>query len=262
MTLPSPATHTPPDVDSGAGAVRAPTRGEGLAARLLTGEAGKLAVYELLSTVLEPGLGRDRAHSAAMRLLCGIPGEGVGPLRRIGRATARELQEIGGLTPTATARLIAALELGRRFAAERAAHRCQLTGPEDVYQRFHTRLRDLTSVEYWVVAITDGHEVVREVMVSRGPEPAAVHCRNVFRPALLEGVGRLVLVHNDPTATRRPQPSDADREMTAEIAKAAALLGLHLSDHVIVGLNGYLSYKDAGLLTARHRTRNTPAGRR
>lgn len=260
MIFPSVATDTPPCLEKGDAAWRLITRGDRPVARLLNGDADKLAAYELLSMVLEPGLGHERAHAAAIRLLCSISGEDVGPLRRIGRATPQQLQEIGGLTPAAAARLLAALELGRRFASERVAHRCRITAAEDVYERFHTRLRDLTTVEYWVLAMNDGHEVVNEVMVSRGSESAPVHCRDVFRPVLLAGVRRIVLVHNDPSATRRPRPSDGDRDMTVDIAEAAAAVGLVLWDHVVIGVNGYLSYKDAGLLTARRRKRRTPEG--
>jgi DNA repair protein RadC len=242
-------------------AAGAPTRqtrrsDDGTQARLLRGEADRLPVYELLATLLEPGLGKARAHEASIRLMCEVPGgDWLGPLRRLARSKPHELRTIGCITEAATARVIAALELGRRFAAEQSTHRQRLTTPEDVFHRFRTRLRDLTAIEYWVIAMNEGHEVLREVMVSRTPEPAQVAGRDVLRLALIEGATYVVLIHNDPTATRRPRPSDADRDMTVDIGEAAALVGLVLWDHVIIGVNGYLSYNEAGILTARRRKR-------
>ena len=45
-----------------------------------------------------------------------------------------------------------------------------------------------------------------------------------------------------------PAPSRADREVTAEIKAASALLGITLHDHIIVGKNGHASLKGMRLI--------------
>jgi DNA repair protein RadC len=52
-------------------------------------------------------------------------------------------------------------------------------------------------------------------------------------------------VHNHPSGD--PTPSKADIETTREVAKAAALLGISLHDHVIVGRGRHTSMKSLGL---------------
>ena len=54
------------------------------------------------------------------------------------------------------------------------------------------------------------------------------------------------LVHNHPSGD--PTPSRADIEMTREVAKAAALLGVTVHDHVIVGRGRYVSLRSLGHL--------------
>ena len=54
------------------------------------------------------------------------------------------------------------------------------------------------------------------------------------------------LVHNHPSGD--PTPSKADIAVTQEIKKAAALLGLTLHDHVIIGRNRHASLRELGLI--------------
>jgi DNA repair protein RadC len=56
----------------------------------------------------------------------------------------------------------------------------------------------------------------------------------------------IILVHNHPSGD--PSPSREDIEMTKEIKKAAAALGIVLHDHVIVGNGDWLSFRRTGLL--------------
>lgn len=54
------------------------------------------------------------------------------------------------------------------------------------------------------------------------------------------------LVHNHPSGD--PTPSRADIEMTREVMQAAALLGVQLHDHLIIGRGG----RHASLRTLGH----------
>jgi len=52
--------------------------------------------------------------------------------------------------------------------------------------------------------------------------------------------------HNHPSGD--PSPSREDREFTRRLASAADLVGLRLLDHVVVGREGCVSFREAGLL--------------
>ncbi|HET6229443.1 MAG TPA: JAB domain-containing protein [Longimicrobiaceae bacterium] len=221
--------------------------------RILTHDPGDLALHELLSILLEPGLGRARADAAAIQLMCGLPAvDGRGPLRRMGRATASEICATAGITPVATARILAALEFARRFATEPAlAPGTRIVDSDSIFRRVHSRMRDLDRTEYWTLVLNHQNEIVREFVVSRGLRSAAlVHAREVFRPALREHAPRVVLVHNDPDARGVPTPSAFDRMTTHQLSRGAETLDLMLMDHVIVGDAGYFSFAKAGMLVA------------
>ncbi len=73
-----------------------------------------------------------------------------------------------------------------------------------------------------------------------------VYPREVAKRALELHATALILVHNHPSGD--PAPSRPDIEMTAEIGRAVATLGVALHDHVIVGNGRWLSFRREGLL--------------
>lgn len=215
---------------------------------LLTHKGKGLADLDLLAALLEPGLGPVRAREGAARLLHGFPAEdGRRPLRRLGRAAPSELVKVGSITPAAAARVVAALELGRRFAMEPVDDRCRFRTARDVYERFYPRLRDLAQEEFWVLVLNRQHELVREVMVARGTlSEVRVEPADVLRPAIQAGGSPIVVVHNHPSGESTPSP--ADRALTGRLADAASLLGLELWDHVIIGERRYTSFREERLM--------------
>lgn len=221
--------------------------------RILDEDPINLALHELLSALLEPGIGSSDAHQRAVRLLCAVPGSAsLGPLRRLAGATADEILKSGGLTRSATARVLAALELGRRLASEATARPEHVANSHELAQRFTIRLRDLTHTEWWGVATSHCGEILAETLVARGNPPLP---RDVLRAALRVGATGIALVHNDASARGKPRPSREERELTVDIADAGSVMNVSLWDHVVIGRRRHFSYADAGILTTRPRRR-------
>ncbi|MFZ4778134.1 MAG: JAB domain-containing protein [Terrimicrobiaceae bacterium] len=77
------------------------------------------------------------------------------------------------------------------------------------------------------------------------------HPREIFRSVIVGNSFAFVLAHNHPSGS--PDPSDADRRLTATLRDGAALLQINLLDHVIIGNPGpdhlpFFSFRNAGLL--------------
>ena len=69
---------------------------------------------------------------------------------------------------------------------------------------------------------------------------------DVYRALVREAAAAVVFAHNHPSG--EPTPSQDDIALTARLARAGALLGIRVLDHIIVGHEGYFSFLDAGLL--------------
>lgn len=77
-------------------------------------------------------------------------------------------------------------------------------------------------------------------------DASAVYARQVFRSALLRNASSLIFCHNHPSGD--PEPSLSDRELTRDLVAGAAVLGIKVLDHIIVGRDRCFSFADQGLI--------------
>lgn len=217
---------------------------------------GALAPRELLALLIEtgtPGTAGRTPRSAvelAGDLLQHFAGEGGVPsLRRVMTASLAELCAVPGIGPAKAAKVLAALELGRRAAEEARPERDRISTPRDVYERMRLTLRDLPHEEFHVLLLNTRNEVLRDLQITRGTLDASlVHPREVFRPAITQAAASVILVHNHPSGD--PSPSAEDRAVTRQLRTAGEALGIEVLDHVVVGEGRYVSFVEAGLWNA------------
>jgi DNA repair protein RadC len=55
-----------------------------------------------------------------------------------------------------------------------------------------------------------------------------------------------VLIHNHPSGDPRPSPEDI--QMTKRVGKALEAIDVALSDHLIIGRKGYVSFRECSLV--------------
>ncbi len=202
-----------------------------------------LALRELLALVIGAGVRNASAIAAADEIL----GRAGGSARGLARLSAAVLAEVEGIGPARSARLAAALELGRRAAAEEGIESDRIRGPADVWKRVGPTLRDLDQEEFHALLLNAQHRVVREVLVTRGILDASlIHPREVFRPAVVAGAAAVILVHNHPSGD--PSPSPEDRMVTRQLAGAGRTLGIPVLDHVIIGDGRWVALSSEGEL--------------
>lgn len=213
--------------------------------RLNSAGASALSTRELLAILVGSGTETQSAIEVAGRLLQ----QHDGSLRQLAGSSATEIQRVPGIGPAVTARLQAALELGRRMARESAGERPRIRGPRDVYELCAPALRDAKQEEFRVLLLNTQHAVLRELVVTRGTlDASVVHPREVFRAAIIESAAAVLLVHNHPSGD--PAPSREDREVTDQMAAAGQLVGIPVLDHIVIGDGRYVSFVEAGLLQA------------
>jgi DNA repair protein RadC len=205
--------------------------------------AHALTAAELLAILIGTGSSSGSALTVGQSVLA----DAGGSLRRI---AGRPVASLTGLPGMGTARAVvihAALELGRRMAAESRSEGAPIRAPADVFALFGPRLEDLPVEEFHVVVLDSQHRLERDVTVTRGIlNSSLVHPREVFREAIAERAAAIILVHNHPSGD--PTPSPDDRVVTSQIVAAGELLDIPVHDHVIIGRGRYVSFAEAGLL--------------
>jgi DNA repair protein RadC len=250
-----PVPETVEHVCRGDGAFRTPIRawfkGERPRERLRALGPGALPVRELLAILIGSGGRYGSALDVAGELLQHVGESGgleeVGHLRRLATLPPGVLEKHPGIGSATAARIVAALELGRRAAAELPGSGGPIRGPEDVFARVGPLLRDHQQEEFHALLLNTQHRVIRNVLVTRGILDAAlIHPREVFRSAIVESAAGVILVHNHPSGDPTPSPEDA--AVTRQLVAAGAAVGIPVLDHVIVGAGTFVSLSQRGVL--------------
>ena len=84
-------------------------------------------------------------------------------------------------------------------------------------------------------------------VISKGTVNATlVTPREIFVEAVKYHAVSLILVHNHPGGN--PTPSTCDKEVTERVFQAGEMLGIHLIDHIIIGDQKYVSFREEGLI--------------
>jgi len=205
--------------------------------------AGALTAQELLAILLGTGCAGRDALAVAGEALARCDGS----VRRLAGRPPAELAGTAGVGRAKAARVLAALELGRRLAAEADPAPDRIRGPADVHRFYAGRLRDLAVEEFHVLALGSQSQILGDVLVTRGIlNSSLVHPREVFRAAIAEAAAGIIVVHNHPSGD--PTPSADDRAVTRQLVDAGRLLDVPVYDHVVIGGGRFVSFAEAGLL--------------
>ena len=152
--------------------VHRPLRIDGPRERLLTVGVRHLSHRELLALLVGSGSRAGSVLDVADRLLAA----GEGSIRRLGSMDARALEGLPGVGLGTAARVLSALELGRRAAASLAQAEDPIRGPGDVFARLGPRLRDLPQEEFHALLLNTRHRRMHEsLMDRRNPRVAFNH---------------------------------------------------------------------------------------
>jgi DNA repair protein RadC len=163
------------------------------------------------------------------------------------QATLSELLEIKGIGLTKAIQLKAALHLGVRASRQQIKPRYLIEHSSHAYQLVKDILENEKREVFTAIFLdTKGFLITHEVISIGSLSQTLVHPREVFYSAIRHKAASLIVSHNHPSGDSTP--SSQDLKLTQTLLEASRLLGIPLKDHLIIGKNTYLSFKDQGLL--------------
>lgn len=202
--------------------------------RLLAHGPSALSAKELMAVLLSSGTTKEDVLTMSSRVLAEYGERNV-----LMSTDANGLAQDLNIPLGKAMQIVAAGELGRRFFQKRRNGAAVIRTSKDVFD-YTLDMRSL-SKEYLRGIYLDTHyQVLHDETLSIGTIDAnLIHPREVFRPAIAHAAAAVVLVHNHPSGI--PTPSQADCEVTLQIAEAGRILGIDLIDHVIVTEDAFVS---------------------
>lgn len=213
-----------------------------LRARFSEGGAAAMPDYELLELLLFRSIPRQDVKPLARLLL-----ETFGDLNRVVTAPLPRLLAVKGVGEAVAQDLKIMEAVAQRMMRARVMQRPVLSSWDALLDYCHTAMAHRETETFRVLYLDRKNVLIADEEQARGTvDHVPVYPREVVKRALELNASALILVHNHPSGD--PTPSQADISMTRQIQDAAAVLGLMLHDHLIIGKERELSFRSGGYL--------------
>lgn len=205
--------------------------------------ASALSNAELLAILIGSGSVQESAVELMKRLLNDCKNN----LNTLGKQTIQDLIRYKGIGSAKAITILAACELGKRRAMEKAEERKNLASAMAIYEYMHPRMQDLDVEEAWVLLMNQHFSLIKSVRISHGGiSETAVDVRVIMREAVLCNATVLALCHNHPS--NQAFPSTEDDKLTRRVQQASETMRIYFLDHIIVTDGKYYSYREEGRL--------------
>jgi len=202
-----------------------------------------LSDAELLAVIIKSGTNGLKSVEVAQNFL----NQKNHNLMNLFDVSYEEMLHLKGIGKVKAIQLKCIAELSNRITATRYIEHISLRDAESIARYFMEKLRHETQ-ELLVLCMFDSKcRLLGEEVISKGSvNSSIVPPREIFLTALKKQAVHIVLLHNHPSGLSIP--SGADNEVTKRIAECGLMLGIPLSDHIVIGDHNYYSYREAGLL--------------
>ena len=202
-----------------------------------------LSDAELLAVIIKSGTNGLKSVEVAQNFLNGRNRN----LMNLFDVSYEEMLRMKGIGKVKAIQLKCIAELSNRITSTRYAQTMTLQNAESIAMYFMEKLRHEAQEVLMVCMFDSKCRLLAEEVVSKGSvNSSIVPPREIFLLALRKQAVHIVLLHNHPSGISLP--SREDDEVTKRISECGQMIGIPLSDHIIIGDQNYYSYRESGLL--------------
>ena len=139
------------------------------------------------------------------------------------------------------------IERALAILEQRAIKGEALTSPQTVKDLARLKIGALEHEVFAIFYLSTAHALIDFQILFRGTiDGASVYPREVIKEALARNAAALIFCHNHPSGSTLP--SEADRNITDRLVKAARLIDIRVLDHIIVSERGVQSFAELGYI--------------
>ncbi len=215
---------------------------ERLRDRFMSAGGDVLPDYEMIELILFRAIPRRDVKPLAKALLARF-----GSFAEVVSARPERLKEVEQMTEAAIIEVKIVQAAAQRFAKSSLEKRRSLTSFSAVLDYCRTAMAFLDREEFRILFLDKKNALIADEVQSIGTvEHAQVYPRELMRRALELNATAMILVHNHPSGD--PSPSGADVQLTQEIVALGKSLNVAVHDHLIIGRDGFASFKGLQLI--------------
>ena len=212
--------------------------------KCLTIGVHNLSDKELLAVLLRCGTPGENAVELANKILYGVNEQGI---LGIHHYTMEQLMQIKGIGKVKAIQILCLSELAKRLAKASAKDMLSFSSPDTIARYYMEDLRHEKQEIMKLLMLNSKSMLIGECDISKGTVNASlITPRELFIEALQKNAVAIIIMHNHPSGD--PSPSQEDIYTTTRIKEAGNLIGIQLLDHIIIGNNCYISFREQGML--------------
>lgn len=211
--------------------------------KLLSYGAEALNNSELLAVILRTGTRTENVIDLSRRVLRELDG-----LDGILDANVSEITNIKGIKAGKASQILALAELFKRFKTIRSGRmNKKISSPKDLIECLEGEMSCLNQEILKVILLNTKNCIIGVKNVFIGSlNNSIVHPREIFKAAINKNSASIIICHNHPSGD--PTPSKEDINITLRIKECGNIIGIQLLDHIIIGNNKYISFKEERLI--------------
>lgn len=159
-----------------------------------------------------------------------------------------ELTHINGIKNAKACSIVASLRLGKRIAQKVMEREIiKIEKSEDIYNYLKNELANKKNEYFYAILLNTKNVIISKEVISIGTlDVSLVHPREAFKPAIKKSAKSIIFAHNHPSGDY--SPSNDDFKTTKRLVKAGDILDIEVLDHIIIGKDGYYSFKKENFL--------------
>lgn len=208
--------------------------------------ASALSDAELLAVILRTGSRNSNSVELARKVL--MLSKNQNNLLGLYHVSFHELLTLKGVGRVKAIQILCIAELSKRMAKATYENGISFQNPQSIANYFMEELRHLSKEHIKILLFDSRHRLLKELTISKGTVNSAITTpREVYIEALRYEAVYVIVLHNHPSGD--PTPSKADLILTRRLQEAGALIGIELSDHIIIGNQCYISLREKGMMT-------------
>lgn len=196
--------------------------------------------HEVLELLLTFAIPRPDVKPRAKDLL-----QRFGSLAGVLDGDPHELEKVEGIGPSSSTLIRLVKEICGVYLAEKMKGKDALSSPQAVLDFARMKLVGFPREAFMVIFVNAKNKVLDFKIMQEGTiDRAVIYPRRIVEEALTRHAAGIILVHNHPSGDSAPSPED--RHLTRALLEAARTIDLRVLDHIVVGKEGYSSFRERG----------------
>ncbi|MDR2723886.1 MAG: DNA repair protein RadC [Holosporaceae bacterium] len=168
-------------------------------------------------------------------------------VRGIILADLADLRKIDGCGKSSIGLITLMREIFSRTLWEKIIESKTIMSISQIIEYYRNVLGHLKKEQFRIMFLNNKNKLISEDLMQEGTiNNTAIYPREIIQKALEYGAGAIIMIHNHPSGD--PKPSRQDIIMTKIVQEIGQKLDIILLDHVIIGKNGTISFKELGII--------------